>query len=402
MIISMRDLTYEDLKKKLSPEDKILLYSCNACIVACGVGGKTRMEKLEEALISDGFNVIGKDLISIGCTMNLVKKRKTQINKKKLYEEATVIIPLICEDGYEAVQEVFNDKKTIRTTKTVGVGKFTPDRGVVLTSPFESTGLEKSVTGYTLDQVAGKIKLHMGAFDDNIDVQKEKVSLTINGKEITAIKEQNLMEVCSENGIDIPHLCQHNDLSSYGACRLCVVKIEGARDLAASCCVKVENGMNITTSNAEIEEYRKMILELIMASGDHNCLTCTKGVSTPFATCELQTMVRAYGITESRFETLYEKGTNDDSSQVIYYDPNKCVLCGRCVRACEELAGLSNLGFINRGEKTVVAAGLNTKMDQSECVACMACVNVCPTGALNEKVVYFTGADWKPARKLNM
>jgi ferredoxin len=400
MIISMRDLTYEELKKKLTPEDKIVLYSCNACIVACGVGGNPMMDKLEEALISDGFNVIGKDLISIGCAMNLVKKRRTQSVKKRLYDEATVVIPLICEDGYEALHEVFDDKRIIRTTKTIGVGNFTPDRGVILTTPFESTGLEKNVDGYTLDQVAEKIKLHTGAFGDDKDAQKEKVSLLIDDQEITAVKGQNLLEVCAENGIDIPHFCHHDDLSSYGACRLCVVKIKGARDLAASCCVKVEDGMNITTSDVEIEGYRKMILELIMASGDHNCLTCTKGVSTPFATCELQKMVRAYDIKESRFETLYEERAEDNSSQLIYYDANKCILCGRCVRACEEIAGLSNLGFINRGEKTVVKAGLNVEMNQSECVTCMACANVCPTGALIEKVVYFNGEDWKSTRKL--
>jgi NADH dehydrogenase/NADH:ubiquinone oxidoreductase subunit G len=180
---------------------------------------------------------------------------------------------------------------------------------------------------------------------------------------------------------------------------MCVVKIEGVRDLAASCCVEVEDGMNIVTSDEELENYRRVILELVMASGQHNCLTCTKGVPTPFASCELQGLVRAYGIEESRFIQNTEKKMDDDSSPVIYHDPNKCILCGRCVRACEEIAGLSNLGFVNRGEKTMVVAGVNVEMDQSACAACMACADICPTGALNEKVVYFSGEDWKPVRK---
>ena len=400
MIISLRDLSYEDLKQKLSPEDKIILYSCNACINACGIGGMKMMENLEELLVSDGYNVIGKDLISIGCTVNLVEKRKTEIAKKMMYEQATVIIPLICEDGFEAAGHVFNDKKVIRTAKTVGVGSFTPDRGAVLTAPFESTGLKMNSEGYTLDEVAKELGLFAGFFDDKEEKAVELVTLTINGEKIVGEKHQNLMSLCKENGIDIPHLCFHENLDKYGACRMCVVKIEGVKDLAASCCVEVEEGMNIITSDEELENYRRVILELVMASGQHNCLTCTKGVPTPFASCELQALVREYGIEESRFVQNTEKKMDDDSSPVIYHDPNKCILCGRCVRACEEVAGLSNLGFINRGEKTMVVAGLNVEMDQSACAACMACADICPTGALNEKVVYFSGEDWKPVRKL--
>jgi len=160
--------------------------------------------------------------------------------------------------------------------------------------------------------------------------------------------------------------------------------------------------MKVVTSDDEIESYRKMTLELLMSSGDHNCLTCTKGLPSPFASCELQSLVRSYGITESRFETLYDKKQEDNSSEVIYYDANKCILCGRCVRACEEVAGLSNLGFINRGEKTVVVSGLNKTMNQSQCVTCMACTNVCPTGALIEKVVRFTGEEWCDTRPLSL
>jgi len=399
MIISMRNLSYEDLKNQLSHEDKIVLYSCNACVVACGLGGAAQLNELEKLLKEDGYNVIGKDLISMGCVTNLVNKRKTDMDKKRMYAEATVIVPLICEDGYEAISRTIEDKKVIETAKTLGVGRFTADRGTVLTTPFEATGIEKNAEGYLLSEVAEKLDLYPDFFSKEERVEKEKISLIIDGKEILAEKGQNLLDVCGANDIDIPHLCHHGELSSYGACRLCVVKIEGFRDLAASCCVQVEDGMKITTSDQEIEGYRKMILELMMSSGDHNCLTCSKGVPTPFASCELQGLVRSYGIEESRFETLCDKQKDDNSSEVIYHNANKCILCGRCVRACEEIAGLSNLGFVHRGEKTIVVAGLNKSMDQSQCVGCMACTNVCPTGALVEKVVHFTGDTWEANRK---
>lgn len=208
------------------------------------------------------------------------------------------------------------------------------------------------------------------------------------------------MEVCKENNIDVPHLCCHEDLDKYGSCRMCIVKIDGFRDFAAACCTEVVEGMNVVTSDEELESCRRIILELAMSSGVHNCLTCTKGIPTPFAACELQSLVRKYGIAESRFEQNTVRQPDDDSSPVIYHDPNKCILCGRCVRACEDIAGLCNLGFVNRGAKTTVVAGLNTEMDQSACVACFACTDVCPTGALSEKVVHFSGKNWEPVRIL--
>jgi len=404
MIISMRNLSYEALKNELTYEDKIVLYSCNACVVACNVGGTTKLDELETMLKEDGYNVIGKDLISMGCVSTLVDKRKTDIDKKRMYAKATIIVPLICEDGYQAIRKVFEDKKVIETTQTLGVGRFTPDRGTVLTTPFESTGIKKSAVGYTLTEVAEMANLYADFYekDESKESTSEKVNLVIDGQNIMANKDEKLLDVCVANGIDIPRLCHHGDLKSYGACRMCVVKIDGFRDLAASCCVTVDEGMKVVTSDDEIESYRKMTLELLMSSGDHNCLTCTKGLPSPFASCELQSLVRSYGITESRFETLYDKKQEDNSSEVIYYDANKCILCGRCVRACEEVAGLSNLGFINRGEKTVVVSGLNKTMNQSQCVTCMACTNVCPTGALIEKVVRFTGEEWCDTRPLSL
>lgn len=401
MIISLRSLSYENLKKQLVPEDKIVIISCDTCVKACGIGGSAMMSKLADMLAADGYHVLGKDLISIGCTVNLVEKHRNDIKKKDMYDAATVVIPLICQDGLEGVEYVFKDKKVICIAKTVGIGNFTMDRGAVLTHPFESTGLPENPNGYALSEVAEKLNLYGGFFDEKefSEKQKEHVTLTINGQKISALKNQNLLTVCMENKIDLPHLCFHDDLTEYGACRLCLVKIKGRKDFAAACCTHVEEGMEVLTEDKELDNCRRVILELLMASGHHNCLTCSKGVPTPMASCELQGLIRQAGINESRYEESTETKPEDDSSPVIYYDPNKCVLCGRCVRACQEISGLSNLGFVNRGDKTVVAAGFNTEINQSACAACMACVNVCPTGALNEKVVYFSGANWTPSRK---
>jgi NADP-reducing hydrogenase subunit HndD len=401
MIISLRSLSYENLKKQLMPDDKIVIISCDTCVKACGIGGLTMMSRLEEMLETDGYNILGKDLISIGCAVNLVERHRTDEKKKEMYDAATVIIPLICEDGLLGVKYVFKDKKVICMAKTVGIGNFTMDRGTVLTHPFESTGLPKNSNGYALSEVAEKLNLFSGFFDEKeIDEkQKKHVNLTINGLHIIARKDQNLLTVCNENKIDLPHLCFHDDLSEYGACRLCMVKIKGRKDFAAACCTHVQEGMEVITEDEELNICRRIILELLMASGHHNCLTCSKGIPNPMVSCELQGLIRQAGIDKCRYEESTETKPEDDSSPVIYYDPNKCILCGRCVRACQEISGLSNLGFINRGDTTVVAAGFNVEINQSACAACMACVNVCPTGALNEKLVYYSGADWTPSKK---
>jgi NADP-reducing hydrogenase subunit HndD len=401
MIISLRSISYDDLKKQLLPEDKIVIISCDTCVKACGIGGTVNMSKLEGMLKADGYNVLGKDLISIGCTVNLVEKHRNDLKKQEMYDNATVIIPLICEDGLEGVKYVFKEKRVICVAKTVGIGNFTMDRGVVLTHPFESTGLSKNSEGYTLSDVAQKLNLFNGFFEagDIVEKKQEYVNLSINGQKVTALKGKNLLTVCGENGIDLPHLCFHDDLTECGACRLCLVKIEGMKDFAAACCTHVQEGMKVITEDEELQFCRRIIMELLMASGHHNCLTCAKGVPTPMASCELQSLIRQAGIDKSRYIEDTEIKLEDDSSPVMYYDPNKCILCGRCVRACQEISGLSNLGFVNRGDGTVVAAGLNVEIDQSACAACMACVNVCPTGALNEKVVYFSGTDWTSSRK---
>jgi ferredoxin len=400
MIISFRSSSYENLKGALKPEDRIVIISCNTCVVPCGVGGKQAMHTLKRMLVSDGFSVEGTDLISIGCTTTLVQRHRDDPKKREMYDAATVIIPLICENGLIGVREVFSDKRVLQVISTAGTGNFTMDRGVVLTHPFEQTGLARSDEGYDLSEVAEKL----GYFSDFFDEDESKatpeptVNLTIDGEPVTATKGQNLLSVCEENGIDVPHLCYHEDLSEAGVCRLCLVKIEGRNGLVPSCCTHVEEGMVVVTEDDELVQCRRVILELLLASHVHTCLTCSKGIPNMMYSCELQRLVRKYGVDSTRYVQNTVIAEVDNSSPIISYDPNKCVLCGRCVRACEEIAGLKNLGFANRGAATVVVAGLNKTMDQSACAACMACVNVCPTGALSEKYLHFEGADWKETK----
>lgn len=208
-------------------------------------------------------------------------------------------------------------------------------------------------------------------------------------------KGTTIMQACEQNGIKIPHLCTEPDLTPDANCRLCLVKVEGERELVAACATPVKDNMKIVTDDDELTHNRRILLELAMASHEHNCLTCHKGNPCIAGSCELQGLIRDFGIEQSRFEQNKEKLPVDNTSPVLSYDPNKCVLCGRCVRACREIACQNNLGFVNRGSKTFVAAGANKAFDQSACVTCLACVFACPTGAITEKIAHYQGEEWE-------
>ncbi|MFU0799355.1 MAG: 2Fe-2S iron-sulfur cluster-binding protein [Xylanivirga thermophila] len=397
MIISLRDLSYEELKGKLSKDDKVLLWSCNTCIKFCGVGGYDNMVLLEDMLTADGYEVVGKELVSIACMYSLAEQHRDDPNKKELFDEATAIIVLACEDGYEVAEAAFSDKKVIKIVKTVGVGNFTMDRGPVLTAPFETTGLEQTDNGYSFPEVAEKLNLYPTFFGRNEAAKNSDdgfISVTINGTQYKVRKDVNIMQACEENGIKIPHLCNEPDLTPDANCRLCLVKVKGERELVPACATPVKENMEIVTEDDELNHNRRILLELQMAAHEHNCLTCHKGNPCIAGSCELQELIRDFDIEESRYEQNKEKLPVDKTSPVLVYDPNKCILCGRCVRACREIACQNNLGFVNRGDKTFVAAGANKTFDQSPCVTCLACVFACPTGAITEKISHFDGDNW--------
>jgi NADH-quinone oxidoreductase subunit G len=203
--------------------------------------------------------------------------------------------------------------------------------------------------------------------------------VTIDGREIAIEGERNLLEIIRKAGIDIPTFCYHSDLSVYGACRLCLVDIEG-RGIVTSCSTLPEAGLKLKTNTEEIREIRKITIELLLANHDKSCPTCPKSAS-----CQLQDLARRLGIEEVRFKQTQERHEVDRTSPSIVRDPNKCVLCGDCVRACHEIQGIGAIDFAGRGAHTAVVPAFGKNLNKVECVYCGLCASVCPTGALTPK-----------------
>jgi NADH-quinone oxidoreductase subunit G len=200
--------------------------------------------------------------------------------------------------------------------------------------------------------------------------------LTIDGHAVEINGEKNLLELIRKAHVELPTFCYHSELSIYGACRLCMVEVEG-RGLVAACSTPPEPGMAIRTQTGPVRELRKTNLELLLASGNHDCPTCGKSGS-----CKLQSLAERLGVTKVRFKAPREERPIDTSSPSIVRDPNRCVLCGDCVRVCSEIQGLGVLDFVNRGSQITVGPAFNKGLDQVDCVACGQCAAVCPTGAL--------------------
>lgn len=204
-------------------------------------------------------------------------------------------------------------------------------------------------------------------------------TLIINGNEVSFTDEPNLLTVMRNNGYNVPAFCYRPDLTQFGACRMCVVEIEG-RGIQASCTIAPEAGLKIQTNSAKVRKIRKTILELLLASHDRECTTCEKS-----GNCDLQKYSEEYGVREIRYDKKTEFEPIDASNPSIVRDPNKCILCGACVRACEEYQGHAVLGFANRGSKTVVQPMAGKNLSEVDCVYCGQCAAVCPTGALTIK-----------------
>jgi len=213
---------------------------------------------------------------------------------------------------------------------------------------------------------------------NNIETKK---TLFIDGSEVEFSYERNILEVIRKEGLNVPTFCYRPDLSIAGACRMCVVEIEG-RGIQSSCTMPPEPGLKIKLNSERVRRVRKTVLELLLADHDRECTTCDRS-----GTCTLQALAEEYGLKEIRYTKKDPKDylPIDNSNPAIVRDPNKCILCGACVRACKEHQGHAVLGFANRGSKTVVAPMAGRELKDVDCVFCGQCSNVCPTGALTIK-----------------
>ena len=200
--------------------------------------------------------------------------------------------------------------------------------------------------------------------------------ITINGKQYPFTNERNILTIIRNAGIEVPTLCYQPELSIFGACRLCTVEDDRGR-LFASCSEEPRDGMVIYTHTERLRKHRKLIIELLLAAHCRDCTTCNK-----HGNCTLQKLAYEHGVDHVRFANHREEMPIDRSSYAIVRDPNKCILCGNCVRACAELQGIEVLGFTHRGTDAMVAPAFNRNLADTNCVSCGQCRVVCPTGAL--------------------
>jgi NADH-quinone oxidoreductase subunit G len=215
------------------------------------------------------------------------------------------------------------------------------------------------------------------------------VDLKIDGREVKFPSGTTVLQAAEELGIDIPRLCHDPELTQYGGCRLCVVEIKGMRNLAASCVTAVSSGMEIYTGSASVVEARKSILELLMANHPNDCLTCEK-----MGDCRLADYCYLYGVKKGSMEGKSHNYKLEDQNPFIVRDLNKCILCGKCIRACNEITGKDVLDFSYRGFDTKVTAFGDSSLLESDCIFCGNCIAVCPTGALMEKQIKNKARQW--------
>jgi len=218
----------------------------------------------------------------------------------------------------------------------------------------------------------------------------EVIQLTIDGVEVSGKKGQTILEVARENGFDIPYLCYHPKVSKTGACRICIVKVNDTM-VKASCTEPAMAGMKVITEDDEIIMTRKGILELLLAEGDHNCLYCEANGS-----CELQKLCYRYGVENPAM--TFPKNTRQvdvTSSQGLRRNENRCILCGRCVKACAEVQVYNVWQFDGRGSHACLTSDMFEKIGDSTCVQCGTCVQLCPTGALSFQTVLGRGQEWE-------
>ena len=209
------------------------------------------------------------------------------------------------------------------------------------------------------------------------------VAIEIDGKGLLVEPGMNLLEAALQNGIYIPHLCHHPDLPDIGSCRLCIVEVEGEEGVQPACKLMVREGLKVTTNSPRIAAQRKLAMELLLAAHPEDCSTCPK-----YGRCELQTLIQYMGVSATRMHTRIKGFAQNDKNPLLIHDMNRCVLCGRCVRACGDLRGVGVLQYNKKEMETYVGTLHDKLLKDSGCRFCGACAEVCPTGTIRDIIEY--------------
>ena len=218
------------------------------------------------------------------------------------------------------------------------------------------------------------------------------LNITINGRQCEAQAGQTVLEAAIANGVDIPVLCHHPALPPQGSCRMCLVEVEKQRSLQPACTFPVTDGMVVWTESEKVQSARKFVLEMLFSERIHYCMYCTMSGGEDNTDCDLQRLAYRYGLTHWEFAPNTDKRWPVDASRKYFVmDHNRCILCRRCVRACDEIAANHTLGVRDRGARTMIIADADVPFGVSSCVSCGTCLQVCPTGALMDRRSAYMG-----------